>query len=120
MAISYLASFATGQPDAIAAHVHSDFEKIHWSALGESSVGRDTYREQLPEFLKDFKELQYESIDTIAEGDRVVISYVMRALYDGHPIEIPGMLDLVITDGLIRRRIDIFDSLTFLRQIGQA
>ena len=44
----------------------------------------------------------------------------MRALYDGHPIEIPGMLDLVIVDGLIKRRIDIFDSLTFLRQIGQS
>lgn len=120
MATSFLASFASGHPDVIAAHVHSDFEKIHWSALGESSVGRDTYREQLPGFLKDFKELQYELVDTIADGDRVVVSYVMRALYDGHPIEIPGMLDLVIVDGLIKRRIDIFDSLTFLRQIGQS
>ena len=56
----------------------------------------------------------------MTEGDRVVVSYMMRAVHNGHPIEIPGMFDIVIVDGLIRRRIDYFDSLTFLRQTGQA
>ena len=59
-------------------------------------------------------------IDTVTEGDRVVVSYMRRAVHNGHPIEIPGMFDIVIVDGLIRRRIDYFDSLTFLRQTGQA
>ncbi len=30
---SYLASFATADPDAIVAHVSEDFENIHTSAL---------------------------------------------------------------------------------------
>ena len=115
-----MASFAGGDPDAIAAHVHQDLENIHRSALGESCVGRDAYRERLPGFLSAFKELDYQVIDTVTEGDRVVVSSLRRAVHNGHPIEIPGMFDIVIVDGLIRRRLDYFDSLTFLRQTGQA
>ena len=44
----------------------------------------------------------------------------MRARVDGTPIEIGGVMRLTVTDGLIERRVDYFDSLTFLRQTGQA
>ena len=100
--------------------MHRGFENLHRNALGESCVGRETYRERLPGFLSAFKGLDYELVDTVTEGDRVVASYIMRAVHDGHVIEIPGMFDFVVADGLIRRRIDYFDSLTFLRQTGQA
>lgn len=100
--------------------MHQDFENIHRSALGESCAGRDAYRERLPGFLSAFEGLDYQLIDTVTEGDRVIVSYVMRAIHAGHPIEIPGVFDIVIVDGLIRRRIDYFDSLTFLQQTGQA
>ena len=100
--------------------MHQDLENIHRSALGESCVGRDAYRERLPGFLSAFKGLDSQVLDTGTDGDRVVGSYMLRAVHNGHPIEIPGMFDIVIVDGLIRRRIDYFDSLTFLRQTGQA
>jgi len=44
----------------------------------------------------------------------------MRATYEDHPIEIHGVFRLMVRDGLITRRIDYFDSLTFMRQTGQA
>ena len=46
-------------------------------------------------------------------------AYLMRAVHDGAPVEIPGMFNFVVADGLIRRRVDYFDSLTFLRQAGR-
>ena len=100
--------------------MHQGFENLHQSALGESCVGRETYRERLASFLSAFKGLDYELVDTVTEGNRVVASYMMRAVHDGCAIEIPGVFVIVVADGLIRRRVDYFDSLTFLRQTGQA
>ena len=56
----------------------------------------------------------------MTEGDRVAAAYLMRAVHDGTLVEIPGMFSFVVADGLITRRVDYFDSLTFLRQTGQA
>ena len=47
-------------------------------------------------------------------------AYVMRAEVDGTPIEIRGVMRFTVRDGLIERRTDYFDSLTFLRQTGRA
>jgi ketosteroid isomerase-like protein len=118
--VSYLAAFQTGDPDEIASHVSDDFENVHKSALGDSCTGRAEYRKRLPLFLSAFTGLRYELLETVAEGDRVAAAYLMRAVHDGVPIQIPGMFSFVITGGLITRRVDYFDSLTFLRQTGQA
>lgn len=120
MAGSYLASFASGDPAAVAAHVSEDFSNVHTSALGSPSQGRAAYIERLGEFLTTFSGLAYEAEEILAEGDRVAAAYVMRARVDGAPIEIRGVMRLAVRDGLIERRTDYFDSLTFLRQTGQA
>ena len=120
VAASYLASFASGDPAAVAAHVTDDFSNQHTSALGSPSHGKEAYLERLAEFLATFSGLTYETTDIVAEGDRAAAAYVMRARVDGTPIEIQGIMRLTIRDGLIDRRIDYFDSLTFLRQTGQA
>ena len=120
VAASYLASFATGDPAAVAAHVGDGFVNQHTSALGSPSHGKTAYLERLADFLTTFSGLTYEVADIVVEGDRAVAAYVMRAEVDGTPIEIQGVMRLTITDGLIERRVDYFDSLTFLRQTGQA
>jgi len=120
VAASYLASFATGDPETVAAHVGDGFVNEHTSALGSPSRGKAAYRERLADFLATFSGLAYEAADIVVEGDRAVAAYVMRAEVDGAPIEIQGVMRLTISGGLIERRVDYFDSLTFLRQTGQA
>ena len=120
---SYLASFTTGDPDAVAAWVTDDFVNEHLSELGSASTGRDEYRRRLPGFLSTFVGAHY-TIVTLAEvatpnaGD-VIVRYRFEAAYDGTPIDIPGVMWFDVRDGLVSRRIDLWDSLTFLRQTGQ-
>jgi len=120
VAASYLASFASGDPEAVAAHVSDGFSNVHTSALGLPSEGRAEYRARLADFLTTFAGLTYEAEEIIVEGDRVAAAYVMRARADNKPFEIRGVMRLTVRDGLIERRTDYFDSLTFLQQTGQA
>jgi ketosteroid isomerase-like protein len=120
---AYLASFETGDPDAVAGWVTADFVNEHLAELGSGCQGRDEYRRRLPGFLSTFVGARY-SIVTLAEvadgtGD-VVAQYRFEATYDGTPIDIPGMMWFHVHDGLIAHRTDLWDSLTFLRQTGQA
>ena len=114
----YLTALSAGDVDAVIALVADDFHNEHTSTLGSSSTGRDTYRERLPGFLAQFAALQYEVIDLIAEDHRVAARYRLTANFDGHPLDIPGVMLFELRDGLIARRTDVWDSLTFLRQTG--
>ena len=112
----YLRALSNADADAATALVTEGFVNEHTSEIGTGVVGRDAYAERLPGFLAQFAALQYEVINTIVEGDRVAIRYRMTANFEGHPIDIPGVMLFDIDDGLIARRTDVWDSLTFLRQ----
>lgn len=114
----YLSALSSGDIDAVVKLVTDDFHNEHTSTLGSSSTGRDTYRQRLPGFLAQFAALQYEVIDIIAEDDRAAARYRLTANFDGHPLDIPGVMLFEIRDGLVARRTDVWDSLTFLRQTG--
>ena len=114
----YLTALSSGDVDAVIALVTDDFHNEHTSTLGSSSHGRDTYRQRLPGFLEQFAALQYEVVGIIAEHDRVAAQYRLTANFDGHPLDIPGVMLFEVRDGLIARRTDVWDSLTFLRQTG--
>ena len=124
VAIGYVESFATGDPDRIAAFVAADFANRHASVLGQPSTGRDEYRARLPGFLATFEGLHYEIEDVIVEGDRACVAYRMHATAQGanrrDPIELAGVMRLRVHDGLVRERTDYWDGVTFLRQTGQA
>lgn len=120
----YLGAFTRNDPEAIAGFVSSGFRNEHLSALGSSCVGRDEYRRRLPHFLTAFADRSY-LIDDLVEQQHessveVVVRYRFVATYDGHAIEIPGVMWFSTSDGLITQRVDSWDSLTFLRQIGHA
>ena len=118
VATSYLESFAEGDPELIASYVSENFENIHTSSLGEPSKGKSVYRDRLSGFLEKFKGLTYECEETIAHDEKVFVSYLMTAQVDGSEISIRGVFNFRILNGLIERRIDYFDSLTFLQQVG--
>ena len=104
----------------MAAHVSEGFRNVHTSALGSPSEGRAEYLARLEDFLATFEGLAYEAEEILVEGDRAAAAYVMRARADGKAFELRGVMRLLVRGGLIERRVDYFDSLTFLQQTGQA
>lgn len=124
VATSFLRALAGNDPDAVAALVAEGFRNHHHSALGSDCVGREEYRRRLPHFLDAFQDRSYE-VDDLVEQRRdavtdVVVRYRFRAQYAGSSIEIPGVMWLTIRGAVVVRRVDTFDSLTFLQQTGQS
>jgi len=119
----YLAAFTRSDPDAIAASVSDGFRNVHLSELGSGCVGRDEYRRRLPHFLASFADRRYSIVDAIEQQrdscTEVAVRYRFHASYEGTEIEIPGVMWFSVRDGLITKRIDTWDSLTFLKQTGQ-
>jgi SnoaL-like domain len=120
---AFLRAFTSNDPDAIADMVAEGFRNEHHSALGSDCVGRDEYRRRLPHFLESFSDRHYQ-IDDLVEYRRdavtdVVIRYRFVASYGELPIEIPGVMWFTVRGPLITRRVDTWDSLTFLQQTGQ-
>ena len=118
MCRSYLDSFTSRDPAAIAAHVTEDFVNEHTAALGSGCVGRDEYAARVPGFLASMPALRYEVEDVIAEGRRVAAAYTLHAVVDERPVAVRGMMRFEVRDGLIARRVDYWDSLVFQCQAG--
>jgi ketosteroid isomerase-like protein len=115
-----VAAFVHGDPDDIASRVSEDFWNEHTAAFGDSSRGRAEYRRRLPAFLAEFPGLHYEVEDVLAEGERVIVAYTMRARWrDEHDIALRGVFRLWVADGAITHRTDYWDGQEFLRQTGQ-
>ena len=117
---SYLASFAAGDPEAIAAHVTDDFVNDHASALGNRTDGAAAYRRRLPEFLGSMPGLRYEVTQVVVDGDAVAVAYTLTAVPDGHAVTIRGVMLCRVAGDRIAARTDYWDSLSYLRQVGQA
>jgi len=136
----YLAAFERGDADEVASFVTDGFVNEHLAELGSGCVGRDEYRRRLPGFLADFSGVRYTVTDTVTGsasgsvtdtgsepgagartgGSTVVVRYRLRAIYDGSDVDVPGIMWCTVVDGAITHRTDLWDSLTFLRQTGQA
>jgi hypothetical protein len=119
----YLGAFTRNDPDAIAGYVSEGFRNEHLSELGSSCVGRAEYRRRLPHFLASFTDRRYSIVDVIEQRrdscTEVAVRYRFEANYDGILIEIPGVMWFSVRDDLITKRVDTWDSLTFLKQTGQ-
>lgn len=122
---SYLAALGARDPDLIASHVADDFVNEHVSERGDSLRGRAAYRHRLDSFLASFPELEYEVEDLVADRDRVVVAYRMRALRADPdqsrqpvPIDVRGVFWFTVRDRAIAHRIDYRDSATVERQLG--
>ncbi len=123
VATSFLRALAGNDPDAIAALVAENFRNEHNSALGSDCVGREEYRKRLPHFLDSFQDRSYEVDDIVSQRrdavTDVVVRYRFRGVYAGADVEIPGVMWLTVRGPVVTRRVDTFDSLTFLRQTGE-
>lgn len=118
IAVSYLNSFSSGDPDAIAEHVTDDFQNIQTGALGTACVGADVYRQRLANFLASFENLKYEVEDIIVDGDRVAVAYRMKFTSNNRTIDISGAMLMTIRDGRIAMRKDYWDGLAYQNQVN--
>ena len=128
VARAYLHALGNDDPDAVAIHVADGFVNEHQSEIGSGCTGKVAYRERLPGFMANFPNRSYTIIELTSgpttndaddETDIVAARYRFGADVDGHRIDIPGVMWFGVRDGLITRRIDTWDSLTFFRQTGQ-
>jgi ketosteroid isomerase-like protein len=115
---AYLAAFATGDADEVTAWVTDDFINEHTAALGTGCVGKAEYAARVPGFLASMPALRYDIEDTLAEGDRVAIAYVLRATINERDIAVRGVMRFRVEGELIAHRIDYWDSLVFKQQAG--
>jgi steroid delta-isomerase-like uncharacterized protein len=115
---SYLAAFATGDPDRVVAHVTDDFVNEHTAALGSGCEGKDEYARRVPNFLASMPQLRYEVEDVVADGDRVVAAYTLHTHVNDRDVAVRGVMRFQVRDGLIAKRTDYWDSLVFQRQAG--
>jgi len=118
----YLDALNRHDVDTVAACVAEDFFNEHTSALGHSVRGRAAYRERLPEFLAQFRELHYEAEDWIVDRDRCAVPYTMTCRFvdreaNSHPIVIRGLFRFRVEDGVIVHRVDYWDGNEFARQV---
>ena len=115
---SYLAAFATGDPERVVAHVTDDFVNEHTAALGSGCEGKAEYARRVPNFLASMPQLRYEVEDVVADGDRVVAAYTLHTHVNERDVAVRGVMRFQVRDGLIAKRTDYWDSLVFQQQAG--
>lgn len=132
VALAYLAALGGDDPDAVTALVADGFRNQHHAELGSGSDGRDEYANRLPGFFAGFPNRRYDVVEVVAgptadntgaavgPGTEVVVNYRFGADVEGTRIDIPGVMWITVEDGLVTRRLDCWDSLTFHRQTGTA
>ena len=117
VALSYLKSFSTGDPDAVADHVTENFRNNQVGLIGDGCQGRDVYRERLKGFLATFQDLRYTAEKVIDKDDDVAVAYRMTATEQGRALDIRGVMIITVADGKVAVRSDYWDGLTYQNQM---
>ena len=118
--VSYITSFASGEPDAVTAHVTDDFVNEHTAALGSGCTGKDEYARRVPNFLASMPQLRYEVENVSADGDSVWIAYTLHTHVNDRDVAVRGAMHFLVRDQFVAKRTDYWDSLVFQRQAGMA
>lgn len=80
--------------------------------------GHDNLRAFIGGFSADWKDVEWEILSLVAEGDRVAVERMDRMVVGGKKVELPcfGMFEM--QDGKIREFRDYFDMSTFMKAIA--
>jgi steroid delta-isomerase-like uncharacterized protein len=92
-----------------------------------SQVGPGLYRRRVVEFMTGFPDICFTMEDTIAEGEKVVVSWIFSGTHKGEFMEIPATGRKVSVEGITIHHIrngkilDSYarwDALGLMRQLG--
>ena len=130
VALAYLTALGEDDPTAVTRLVATDFVNEHFAELASGCTGRDEYARRLPQFFADFPNRHYSVEETAVgalrwpasvsgpEAVEVIVRYRFAADADAVRLDIPGVMWISVRDGLVVRRLDCWDSLTYHRQTG--
>lgn len=114
----YLAAFSTGDPFEVSAHVTDAFVNQHFGVLGGGCETKKVYEKRLENFLTSFEELRYDVDALCSDDDQGTARYTMHFKQKGTAFAVQGMMWFDIEDGLIAKRTDCWDGLSYLKQAG--
>jgi predicted ester cyclase len=112
---------AGGRLDLLPDFVSADFvDRTPGAPAG--SIGPEVIRESQARARELFQDIHYTIDDLIAEGDRVVARYTVKATRKsgdgGRPIRVTGVTIFHIADGKIREAWIVNDQIELFRQLG--
>jgi len=91
-------------------------------------AGREAFRSQWREWTTAFPDLNFDIIDLIGEGEKVLTRWILTGTHTGGPfmglaptgkaIRIEGMSLDRIADGMVQEGCDGWDALGMRRQLG--
>lgn len=85
---------------------------------GPSAKGPQSIQETQARARELFRDIRYTLDDLVAEGDRVVARYTVRAHRNGKPVQVTGMSLFRIEGGKIREGWIVNDQIELFRQLG--
>ena len=112
--------------DVVLPYYAEDYEGVD---IGESRVqhGRNSVKEMLLRYWQAFPDLYFTVQNTVAEENRIAISWyaegthqgqIMHIPPTGHRVEVKGISVIEIEDGLVVRGQYIWDLAGMLRRMG--
>ncbi len=126
LARDYFTAFAARDEAWWKEHIADDFVR-HDPGLPFVVRGHDGMR-QLGEFLHgNFSRIELPILDSVAEGDKVLIHLRMKAIHSGDGLGVPAThkpVDFVVMDlfrfegGKLKEHWALMDNLGMLKQIG--
>lgn len=112
----YLSAFSSGDPKQVSAHVTDAFVNQHFGVLGAGCETKRVYEKRLQKFLNAFAELRYDVDAVCSDEHQGTARYTMNFKQNDVDFVVPGMMWFEIEDGLISKRIDCWDGLSYLKQ----
>ena len=112
----YLEILSGGDLAALSEVVSPDF--VDRTPGAPQSKGPQSIQETQRRARELFRDIRYTLEDLVADGDRVVARYIVRAHRSGKPVEVMGMTLFRIEDGKIREAWIVNDQIELFRQLG--
>ena len=93
----------------------------------EGVQGREAFENELRDVKAAFPDLKVEAVDVLVDESIAMIEWTWMGTHEGefegfpptgHPVEVHGMMKLVIEDGQIQEERNYYDAQDHLEQLG--
>jgi predicted ester cyclase len=99
----------------LADYYHPDFVD---HVNGTTYVGHDGARESVKTYQRLFKDLRFEVVQQVTEGDSVASRFVVHGIHQGRRVRLTGIVISRIHDDRIIEDFAVTDTVGLARQLG--
>jgi predicted ester cyclase len=85
---------------------------------GRTYRGHEGVRESVRTYQRLFKDLRFEVVQQVSEGDSVASRFVVHGTHRGRRVQLAGIVISKITNGKIVEDFAVTDTVDLLRQLG--